>query len=135
MNQRTGHALASALVKEGEYDGSLTWPELIGWINRSAAVERLILIATERATNNMFRGQLAEACDKGIKIILQVPEQFTQFGKSVGYVEYTIQTSLHALLPMRLDDDSVEIRTGHTGEFDFRIYPHGAIECPRPNQR
>ena len=135
MNQMTGQRLASALVKEGEYAGSMEWSELLGWINDSGAVERLILVATERATNNVFRGELAEACSKGLRMILQVPEQFTQFGESVGYAEYSIHTSLHDLLPLRLGDGSVEIRTGHTGEFDFRIYPHGAIECPRPNQQ
>lgn len=135
MNQLTGHALALALVKGCEYSGLLEWAELRGWVNDSGAAERLILVATERATKSVFRGALAEACDKGLRTILQVPEQFTQFGKNVGYAEYSIQTSLHALLPMKLDDGSVEIWTGHTGEFDFRIYPHDAVECPRPNQR
>lgn len=135
MNQSIGHALASALVREDEYAGSLEWTELIGWVNRSASVERLILVATERATRNVFRGELAEACDKGLHLIFQVPAQFTEFGQNLGYAEYTVHTSPHALLPMRLNDDSVEIITGHTGEFNFRIYPHGAIQCPRPNQR
>jgi len=135
MGQSTAQAVASILVAEGEYVGSLTWPELVGWVNRSAAAERLILVATERATQDVFRGELAEACDKGLNLVLQVPEQFTKFGKSAGYAEYVIHISPHALLPMKLGDGSVEVRTGHTGEFDFRIYPHGAIECPLPNQQ
>lgn len=138
MNQRTGQAMASVLVEEGEYTGSLEWSELRGWINDSAAMERLILVATERATHNVFHGELAEACDKGLNMVLQVPEQFTQVGvgwRSVGYADYIIRTSLHALLPMRLNDGSVEIKMDDRGEFDFRIYPHGAVQCPRPNQQ
>ncbi|TSA44202.1 hypothetical protein D4R49_00510 [bacterium] len=138
MGQSTAQTVASILVAEGEYEDSLTWPELVDWVNKSAAVERLILIATERATGNVFHGELAEACDKGLNLVLQVPEQFTRVGlgwRTAGYAEYVIRTSLHALLPMRLKDGSVEVKMDGRGEFDFRICPHGAIECPRPNQQ
>jgi len=135
MNQSTGRALAEALVKENECTGWLEWTELVGWVNRSAAEERLILVATERASQDVFCGELSEICDRGLNLVLQVPEQFTQLGKSTGYAEYVVLRPSNALLPLKLYDGSVEIRTGHTGQFDFRIYPHGAIECPRPNQQ